>query len=103
MISDTCCLFALNNGDDVLEHIPLHEINAIEKIFGNNGTKQNSDRLVDIEQLKIEQRFTNAIQILTIPNGYNCGRAYYVQTDSPMQCTHLVEEISKLVTAARAR
>ena len=90
------------DGDDVLEQIPLHEIYSTERVMNrlNSGAKDN---LVDIEKLNMEQWFTNAIQILTIQNGYNCGRAYYIRTDSSIQCTTLVEEISKAVVSARAR
>ena len=42
-------------------------------------------------------------QIRTIENGYNAGRPYYVQAESPEDCSEFVADLENYVVVAKRR
>ena len=63
------------------------------------GSDRNSTKISDSNRTK----FRNAVQINTILDGYNSGRAYYLQTNSEHECCELAATLLRMAKAAKKR
>jgi hypothetical protein len=95
----------------VFDSIPLVEIASIQQIneTSRNGSstpaptptpqqhRPSSVKSADSSQT----RFQYALQLKTIPDGFNSGRTYYLQAASDEQCYDVCESLSRLARRAR--
>ncbi len=77
----------------MLDHIPLREIVSIEKLEHDrkNSTKILFDKVVSVN---------NALQIQTVPDGYNSGRKYFLQAESEAERDQVASNLTRLVKSA---
>ena len=117
--------FALVDDDLIRDRIPLHEIEAvdimqepheIENLLSRyleaqtQGRKHSevrrpsvSSRKSDRDEDALELMRLKVFQIRTIENGYNAGRPYYVQAESPEDCSEFVADLENYVVVAKRR
>jgi hypothetical protein len=92
----------------VFDSIPLAEIASTQQVNEANRSeplapsapsqhRQSSIKSADSSQT----RFQHALQLKTIPDGFNSGRTYYLQAASDEQCRAVCESISRLARRAR--
>jgi hypothetical protein len=74
--------FCLSHGDEVMDLIPMDEVGQImdsDKSIQNEDTNWLSRDGPDEDSDPMTPGESNIIRIETIPDGYNSGRAYYLQ------------------------
>ena len=84
--------FAFTDGsENQIDHIPFAEVDFVKEMEDIAGDKRKVH----------DDRFR--LQIATVANGYNSGRAYYLSTTTQTQLDELIEKMSKNAKAARIR
>lgn len=99
---DGCIVLAVVGGDAILDRIPLHQVKSVESLSGSFFSQEEQE-LPLIDKSSDFDENIYAIKIVTVEDGFNRGRTYYLRVDSNKLCKHLEDEISKLATACRAR
>jgi hypothetical protein len=88
-----------NVGQEIaIDCIPLPEVSSIEQV-NTQQVQQTKSQSKSADSA--QTRFQNALQIKTLPNGYNAGRTYYLQASSPEECQSVCSSLS--LCARRAR
>ncbi len=95
--------FSNVNDDAVIDVIPLHEVVMIRDLslfneIADNGSEFNGTANSDEESAESNK---NQFQIETSPQGYNSGRTYQIESESPQNFRILVEDLTKLSAVAR--
>jgi hypothetical protein len=85
--------FAYVGDTNMLDHIPLREITGIENLEQN---QQRSSKLLFEKTVNV----SNALQIQTIPDGYNSGRKYLIQAENEDERNRLVIDFKRHVKRA---
>jgi hypothetical protein len=70
--------FAIIGEDQVVDEIPLAEIDAVEEIL-DESQRTADESLLSLQEMEKVRRFRFALQITTSPGGYNSGRTYCLQ------------------------
>ncbi len=84
-------MFFAQTGDDVvIDQIPLAEITTVREMQGADDDRPESEQ-------------ANEVMIETHPEGYNSGRAYYLQAGSELLCKNLIKSLSTYSAAAHER
>ncbi len=104
--------FALLDADDVVDCIPLAEITQVKKLGLDGVTeshqvvpfskKSSSNPGAGSEHLSSEG-FNRTLRIDTKPEGYNSGRAYYLQISSEAEFSRLAISLTCYVKDATKR
>ena len=77
----------------MLDFIPLREIVGIENLEQDS---QKSSKILFEKVVSVN----NALQIQTIPDGYNSGRKYFLQAESETERNQLASKLKRLVKIA---
>ncbi len=88
--SDTM-FFAQFEDDLVIDKIPLAEVKAVRDM--RHVEQENTEK----------STIHNALLIETEHDGYNSGRTYYLQAESPKSCQDIIALLTKQSTTARER
>ena len=96
--------------DTVFDSIPLAEIASIQQINEPARNESSTVSLLSTQQPRqsaaksadsSQTRFQYALQLKTIPDGFNSGRTYNLQAASDEQCRTVCESILRLSRRAR--
>ncbi len=93
VITKEVIAFAYENDSTMLDYIPLSEIIGIENLQQGN---QKSSSVLFEKAVSV----VNALQIQTMPEGYNSGRKYLLQTETENDRDQLVQNLKRLVKRA---
>lgn len=69
--------FAIVGDEQVVDEIPLAEINTVEYIL--DDTNRADESVLSLQELEKARRFQFAMQITTVKGGHNSGRTYCLQ------------------------
>ncbi len=86
--------------EGVLDIVPLHEVKSIRDTTLQNEIMLDNDS--DFDGSEIDETVKkNVFEIETEPEGYNSGRIYQIQAASAEDFRCLLEDLTKLASAAR--
>ncbi len=93
VITKEILAFAYIGDCNMLDYIPLREIAGVEHLEQDSekSSKILFDKVVSV---------SNALQIQTIPDGYNSGRKYFLQTETEIERDQLASNLTRLVKIA---
>ena len=100
-------IFATPGNDDVADLVPLHEFARVKDLSSEetlDTASDNSDRDgYDEDDIapRSSKKNSNAIQIETVPGGYNSGRIYVIQAKKRQQTRLIIEELSSISKRAQ--
>ncbi len=90
--------------ENVVDAIPLFEVDFICPGQGAEDSSQEDHHKkseIDKKADPQRQKFRNSLQIRTLLDGYNSGRAYYLKASSEEECSELIKKLTSSAEAAK--
>ena len=103
MITKEVISFAFVKDEMEIDHIPLSEVEFVREMVDIGERRSSITKIQNMNAECTEKGSAHTLQISTIKDGHNSGRAYYIQIESKEKMDTLLTFLQASSKAARKR